>query len=208
MTAFEQKRRGIYVKYDFGDTTFAYTIRDKSGEAERTFKYEWIDAKNPYAFRPPSRTPASIIAVLWIAGAVLVFAAALAENATARIVAGIPGVVLIAIVAALKLWRGKGAKRTLFNTTVGQDKMVRVIVLEGEHHDAIVGEIKSRWRDRMRARLATVDLANDANKEAEKFRWLRDNEVIDEREYKVAMRRIVTAQTAAASSPSEAGLLN
>jgi hypothetical protein len=54
----------------------------------------------------------------------------------------------------------------------------------------VVDELETRWRARLRSLYAHVDPANEPEREAAKFDWLRGNEIIDEAEYQAALGEI------------------
>ena len=54
----------------------------------------------------------------------------------------------------------------------------------------VLDELVARWRERLRSLYACVDPHNDAEREAAKFGWLREIEIIDEAEYQAALGEI------------------
>lgn len=54
----------------------------------------------------------------------------------------------------------------------------------------VLDELESRWRARLRSLHAVIDPDNDAQREAAKFQWLRENELVDEAEYQAALGEI------------------
>jgi hypothetical protein len=195
----EQKRSGIHVTYDFGETALDYTLIDRSGQFQCIVQYESIDLKNYHTFRAPSDI--IFTAVLLLAGAIFIALAMLSLEREVQSFAGISGSAFISVAVGQACRRG--VKQTLFKAGQRQIK-----VLDGKNHHAIVNEIKRRSKERIRTLYANVDLSNDPNKEAQKFRWLRENEIIDEHEYNAALSRIAAAQAASVQKVSEVSLLN
>ncbi|HET8611978.1 MAG TPA: hypothetical protein VFL92_04345 [Sphingomonas sp.] len=61
-------------------------------------------------------------------------------------------------------------------------------VIDDRRRDAIMQELVQHWRSKLRLKFAAIDLANDRQRELAKFNWLKEHEVIDESEYREAMR--------------------
>jgi len=198
---FEQKRRGIHVEYVFGETTFDYTLSDRTGEFQKAFPYESVDVKHPHTFRASSSK--LLILVSWLAGVFFILLALLTHETRVQILSGFFGALFISVVYALRFGPGKGVKQTIFKT--GE---TRIKVLDGKDHDAIVDQLNRGWKERVRALYAAVDFSNDPNKEAQKFRWLRDNGVIEEHECETALKRIAAAHAASATQANDASLIN
>jgi hypothetical protein len=70
----------------------------------------------------------------------------------------------------------------------------RIAVIHDKNHDIILQEIKTRWIVRLRKLHAAINLANDPNKEFQKFQWLKEHAVITDIEYMVAVTKIKAAQ--------------
>ncbi|HEX8239382.1 MAG TPA: hypothetical protein VF574_06555 [Allosphingosinicella sp.] len=65
-----------------------------------------------------------------------------------------------------------------------------VWVREDEQGQEVMDELVLRWRERIRSLYASVDPHNDPEREAAKFGWLREKEIIDEAEYQAALGEI------------------
>jgi len=63
-------------------------------------------------------------------------------------------------------------------------------IISGKDHDTVFGELKSRWKVRVKQLYATVNIANDPAKEIARMAWLKEIEVIDDREYDRAVQQI------------------
>ena len=185
--AFQQKRNGVRLRYEFGEDSLAYANSDATGAAESRIPSEAIDLKHTIIFSKPMLTP--LIGFCAGAGfALMGFAFLLPrEGASAAAMAWVLWTAFcFMLFAAAGIRRGRGVKFTIFQTSMKQP----IRVLHGKHHDAIVEELTRRRVAKLRRLYARIELGNDPHREAAKFTWLRDEKVIDEQEYQKAVSAI------------------
>ena len=64
---------------------------------------------------------------------------------------------------------------------------VPIRIMEAASHAAILDEIKTRWRGRLKQLHGGINFANDVEKEIAKFSWMKRHAIITEGEYREAV---------------------
>lgn len=188
---FVQKTIGTTLKHRFLSDRLVYTHKDLSGAIEFSIRYETIIAQQPYAMLIKDAALRRMVHRLSIM--VLILAALLfyVPFPFARLASlGCLGVA-VALTASNILGAG-AAKYTMLKMEPlppGAGKLV-LRVKQDAQHDDILGEIKARWRARLRELHMQVNPANQPDKEQQKFKWLRENDVLSDDEYRQALAEL------------------
>ena len=186
-----QSRFGIKLRYEFGPEELIYTRTDLSGTHRCCAPYEHIRLGNP-SYLALNNRPFTIVSLVT---AILVFIVTLTVIIAYDLQ---PWLIVIPmwvvpfsflmvrmhspfslhfalLPVSLGALGGEGPPLWLWDEAWGQE---------------VMNELESRWRARLRSLYASVDANNEAEREAAKFAWLRENEVIDEAEYQAALGEI------------------
>lgn len=186
-----QSRLGIKLRYEFGPEELTYTRTDLSGTHRSSAPYEHIGLGNPSYLALNNR----LFTIVSLVTAILVFIVTstviLAYELHPWLVV-IPMWVVpfsflmirlrspfslhfVLLPVSLDALGGQGPPVWLWDDTRGQE---------------VLNELDLKWRARLRSLYASVDPDNEAEREAAKFKWLRENDIIDEAEYQAALGEI------------------
>ena len=183
-----QNRFGVHLSFKFGPDQLSLAWRDFSGEREFAVNYEAIDVRNVSSLTDNSsqfaRSLLFIPIVLWLPGIAL-------ANVNRALSEGLIELSLLLIVTiySAKLGRLFATKFTLLNMSPAPQSAGghAIRIIKDKNHDAIVAELKARWRARIKRLYGAVNLSNDRDSEIVRLTWLKDNDVLTEAEYREAL---------------------
>jgi hypothetical protein len=94
-------------------------------------------------------------------------------------------IAMIAAALVLSRLRPRVLKSTLLQLTPSAPGSggLPVRVLIDESHDAILAEIRRRWRHRLREMFGRVYVNEDPGKQLQRLNWLRQNDVVSQAEF-------------------------
>jgi len=184
-----QRKFGARSQFQFQADRLGCAFRDHSGELQFSVPYEAIDvldsstlvSNNLRLFRIISI--ASLFVILVLSGVTHVggFRSA---GMTAIIGVWVIAIILVRFLGLLAI------RYTLLPVPSAPGKRIRIIA--GRNHDAILNEIKTRWRARLRELHGSVNFGNDAEKEIARFAWLKQHAVITADEFQAVVERLRT----------------
>jgi hypothetical protein len=198
--AFSQSRSGTKLKFRFCDEHLDYSIREAGRGVDLPIKYELITATDPYI--QVGRSGHFIQFVVPTVAMTFVILAVVRASAGDNAI--FLWAVLLAILAAsaflLVKYRDLTSSRSTMFGLSSPAGLRAIQVLHDRTHDEIVGELRKRWRARLRRLHLVVNPSNDPKREAAKFAWLLERGVVSEEEYDAAIREI---RMVAPAPPSE-----
>lgn len=187
----EFTRRTLSAKltYKFGRDELTYTRKDRFGELQFPVRYDAINVLAPYklALRDPSVYLVGVAVGFVFMGVSAAFR--FGSVATLFGLLAFAAWIVSLAVGALGIFRVRNTMFQMASPPPGA-RNHGIRVMEGEHHDEIIAEIKSRWRDQLRRMHLVVNLSNDPKNEIAKFGWLRERGVISGEEYDAALREL------------------
>lgn len=188
---FVQKTIGTTLKHRFLSDRLVYTHKDLSGAVEFSIRYETIVAAHPYVMLIKDaalRRTMQRLSLTFVVLAALLF---YVPHPVGRLAALSCLGIAVALTASAVIGVG-AAKYTMLKMEPlppGAGKLV-LRVKQDDLHDDILGEIKARWRARLRDLHMQVNPANQPDKEQMKFKWLRENDVLSDDEYRQALAEL------------------
>ena len=186
-----QSRLGMKLRYEFTPEKLIHTRTDLSGTHRCSAAYEHIGLGNPSYLALNNRIFTIVSLVTAILVFIVTFVVILAYRLPAWLVA-IPMWVVPFSFLMVRLHSPFSLNFVLLPVSVdalgGQGPAIWL--WDEARGQVAMDELEARWRARLRNLYASVDHANEAERELAKFGWLKENEIIDEVEYQVALGEI------------------
>lgn len=186
-----QSKFGVRLKFQFGADQLTYSVRDQSGELQFPIYYEAINVLAPSTIVTNNDRFVRRIFAFPIA-AIVASIAMTNFNKAASDGFGLLGgalIVLLLVARALKLFAIRYTMLRMSPPPAGAtNHLIRII--QDKNHAAVIEEIKSRWRARIKKLHGDINFANDATKEIAKLTWLKENAVITDGEYREAVEKV------------------
>ena len=182
---------GIKLRYEFEPEALIYTRRDRSGTHRCSAPYEQIALGKPSHLALDNRQFTTLSLVTAILVCVVTLTVILAYQLQPWLVV-IPMWVVPFSFLMIRMHSPFALHFLLLPVTLDAvaGEAPPVWLWEDERGQEVLDELEARWRARLRSLYASVDPANDAEREAAKFEWLRANGIIDEIEYLAALGEI------------------
>ncbi len=150
-----------HIRFGFGDTQLAYSIRDNSGEREMRVDYSDIPRERRRVFE--RNTWLRNVGLIWCAiGLVALIFAIIGAKATIA-----TGFWLIIGIGSLAFYKATQTNYTVFDTEAGS-----IWIAENAEMGRILDEIASRRKARLIALYGAYNSENDAARELGKYDWL------------------------------------
>lgn len=178
--------------FDFDDKTLNFIVRDDSSVFGFNIPYEEILTARSH--QTVNEAWIELVGYIGVAYAWIDwnFIDRPAGNAPSLLVI-IIAVISLALSVAGRFWFRSDA--TFINTPLG-----RIVILGDDQHDRIVKEIFERRKKALRGLLGTVNPLNYPQEEIERFRWLRDENLISAEEFNSAYAEITSRQVQSEST--------
>ncbi|HEX8261270.1 MAG TPA: hypothetical protein VF547_00180 [Allosphingosinicella sp.] len=186
-----QSYYGIKLLYEFGPEELVHTRTDLSTTHRCSARYENIGVGNPSYLALENR----LFTVTALLTAISLAVAALTMIVAYRLQPWLVSIPLGVVPLGFLLVR----MRTPFSLhfvllPVWLDafggEAPPIWLRDDDRGQEVLDELVLRWRERLRSLYASVDPDNDAEREAAKFGWLRENGIIEEAEYQAALGEI------------------
>jgi hypothetical protein len=207
IVTYRQSRLGIGAAFEFEDLRLKYSFSDRTGQREFYVPYESIDVANPAKLTIKMHSPDLALISVALAGVFMI--AGIGESYP--IEPALRGLAIAMVAAALVLPRLKPGvlESTLLQLTPQAPASggLPVRVLNDESHDAILAEIRRRWRNRLRQMFGRVNVNEDPGKQFQRLNWLRQNDVVSQAEFHQLASELKALATALAA-PRAPGPLN
>ncbi len=173
-----QKRFSNRATFSFGESQLKYTIKDSGGSQSFSIDYGSIPAE--VGEREERNAWFRNVGIFWIAIGVLQIGARFTEQGRLK------GSIwfTLGILCFIVYWAAK-TRYSVINTDKGL-----IFIIKNKQHDQVMNELDARRKRQWRQLYGEVDLTNDLAREIEKFRWLKENNVISEAEYNEAVIKI------------------
>lgn len=190
-----QAKLGVRLSFEFGPKQVKYAMRDFSGERHFSVPYEVINLSSPSVVVVNNPQFVRIMSIVIVVGLVAAGAMPTAFPGISRGL--VQDLQLICLGLFATLWIGRLMKLFAIKYTLlqmspqppgAENHPLRII--HGKSHGAVFDELKSRWKVRVKQLYATVNISNDPAKEIARMAWLKEIEVIDDREYDRAVQQI------------------
>jgi hypothetical protein len=196
-------RFGMKLRYEFGPQELIYTRADLFETHRSSAQYENIGAGDPSHLALNNR----LFTVVSFVIAVLVFVVTLTVIVAYQLgpwMVVIPLWVVPLTFLIIRMRTPFAYHFVLFPVSLDAfgSQGPPVWVWDDEQGQEVVDELAMRRRVRLRSLYAAVDPHNDPQREAAKFSWLRENEIIDEVEYRVALGEIEVHCSNSGAEPS------
>ena len=176
-----QSKFGVRLKFQFGVDEMTCSFRDYSGEAQFSTPYEAIDFLAPSTIITNNNRFVYRMLSIPIILAVVAGVALRSVSATLSGALILVGCVLLILQFAPKPLKLFAIKYTMLRAGGGKN-VIRII--DDKNRSAVVDEIGSRWRGRLKQLHGNINFANDLDKEIAKFAWLKENAVLTDEEYR------------------------
>jgi hypothetical protein len=202
----DQRKLGHSRKFQFAHENLIYTLRDPSGERTFSVPYQIIDASNVSEVRSTNPRFVQRLNRAAIVGFVASFAIASVSNPAGAVVG------ISSVIAFVGIWAAHSMG--LFSVSFTHIPMSPVpagaksnllSIIKDDRRDQVVAELRKRSHDRLRALYGTANLAGNPEQEAGRLKWLKDRDVISDREYEEQMSRLRSLQHTP-QAPEEASL--
>lgn len=207
MVTYRQSRLGVGAAFEFEDARLKYAFSDRTGEREFYVPYENIDVVNPAKLTVSMQNPNLALIAVALAGVFMI--AGIGEPYP--IEPALRGLAIAMVAAAVVLARLKPRvlKSTLLQLTppAPGSAGLPVRVLDDQYHEAILAEIRRRWRGRLRQLFGRINVNEDPSKQLQRLTWLRKNDVVSQDEFQQLTSEL-KAFAAALAAPRAAGPLN
>lgn len=182
-----QRRFGARVQFQFRADRLNCTLRDHSGELNFLVPYEAIDIFESSTlvvnnFRLLRITSVVSLLLILVLGSVAQSSGLRSAGIAVIVGVWVGAIVLVRLLGLLAI------RYTLLPVTAPPGRKIRIMA--GRDHDAILDEIKARWRERVRKLHGSINFGNDAEKELAKFAWLKRHNVITEDEFGAISERL------------------
>jgi hypothetical protein len=169
-----QKKFSNRAKFEFGEESLKYTVKDKSGSHSFTIDYGSIPTD--YGEVEERNLWYRNVGYLWIL--LGIFFTVYTQKVSIWI--------FIGFVCMAVYWLVK-TTYTVIDTEKG-----RLFVIKNHLHDNLMKEIDTRRKKQWYAWYGEVDFGNEPAKELNKFKWLLDNKVISEMEYNENVNKVIS----------------
>jgi hypothetical protein len=204
-----QNRFGNRLTFEFGPEKLVYASRDASGERRFPIAYETIDVTTSSSARinNPEFIQRMLLVplVIWVLSIILASSHAAISSFLFNVAAEL-GVFLL-VCKFFGVFAVNFVELPLTAPPSGAGDLALRIV-QNRDYDAILTELTGRWKARMKQIHGTVDYSNDAERELDKFRWLKLHEVIDESEFARIAEQLRTYATVRARPLPSEGTIN
>jgi hypothetical protein len=182
---------GMKLRYEFGPEALTYTRADLSETQRCAAPYENIGMGEPSYLSVDNRLFTLVSLVITILLSVVTLTVIFAYQLAAWLVV-IPGWVLPFTFLIVRMRTPFAYHFVLVPVTLDAfgSQGPPIWVWDDERGQQVADEIAIRRRARLRSLYASVDPHNDRERESAKFNWLRENEIIDEVEYQLALGEI------------------
>ena len=166
---FVQRRGSTVHTFDLGDESFVFAFSDHSGADKAEFSFGGLDKE----FGESRELRSGFKRAAWVA-----LATALSFAVFSLVLAEAMFIALAWVVAAAELVRRFKLSEIYY--TVIPAEGGRVFVIRDAQHDAIVEELMARRKAQLLGWHGEVNTDRDLESEIGKFRWLVEQEVLDE----------------------------
>jgi len=189
--AIVQRKLGVRLTFQFGEQ-LTYTLRDHSGEREFAVPYQAINVLAPSTLVADDVQFFRTLFVVPILAVVACVALQATDGPLARDL-GLLAAALIALLYVAKLLRVFAVKYTMLPVSPVSPGVggLPIRIMEDARHAAILDEIKTRWRGRLKQLHGAINFANDVEKEIAKFSWMKQHAIITEGEYRDAVDKLL-----------------
>lgn len=186
-----QSRYGITLRYEFGPEELIYTRSDLSEAHRCSAPYENIGVGHPSYLAINNRLFAIASSLIAISLIIATITAILVYELPPWLLV-IPGGVVPIGFLIIRLRMPFSLHFALLPVSLDAfgGQAPSIWVWDDERGQEVMDELMPRWRHRLRSLYASVDPDNDPQREAAKFSWLREYEIIDEAEYQAALGEI------------------
>ena len=204
-----QSRFGNRLTFEFEPERLLYAWRDVDGERRFPIAYETIDVTSPSTATISNREFIQrmllVPLVMWVLSMVLASSNPLISRVLFYLAAAL-GIILL-LGKFFGVFAVRVAELPLTLSPAGANEL-SLRVIRNRDCDVVLGELNSRWKTRMKEIHGAVDYSNDTDRELDKFRWLKQHQVIDEAEFTRISEQLRTyASIRARPLPSE-GTIN
>ena len=204
-----QNRFGNRLTFEFEPERLLYAWRDADGERRFPIAYETIDVTSPSITTVSNREFIQrmllVPLVMWVLSMVLASSNPFVSRILFDLAAGLAIVLLIG--KFFGIFAVKFAELPLTLTPSGASDLSLRIIRNGDC-DTVLGELNRRWKARMKEIHGMVDYSNDTDRELDKFRWLKQHQVIDEAEFARISEQLRTYATIRARPLPSEGTIN
>jgi hypothetical protein len=200
---------GNRLTFEFGPEKLFYACRDADGERRFPIAYETIDVTSSSSATISNREFIQrmllIPLVLWVVSMVL----ANSNPAISKVLFNFAAELGIFLLVSkfFGVFAVNFAELPLTTPPSGAGDLA-LRIMRNKDHDAILAELTSRWKLRMKEIHGTVDYTNDTDRELDKFRWLKLHQVIDEAEFTRIAEQLRTYATIRARPLPSEGTIN
>ena len=181
-----QSRFGRRTTFQFGEDKLSFSISDQSGQATGAAFYEAIDTENCSTV-----TVKAGQRYFWMALFFAVFLSIGFSNSEGLLknYNAVPVFIFLGLAFFLRYGNVVSVPFTILPVQ-GATTSDRIRVIQDKNLDRILERIKSGRIARLRKLHLAVNTVNNPTAEANKFRWLLDQGVIDDAEYRRAISQI------------------
>jgi uncharacterized membrane protein len=186
-----QRKFGTRLIFQFARDQMPYTIRDYSGERQFSVPYESINVLTPASLviNKVQFYRTLLIVPLIVIGISIGIQSSDRAASQYLILLGVALFVVLLIGRQLKLFAVKFTTLQMTPVPPGAGT-TSLMIIKDKTHSAILEEIKTRWRVRLKQLHGAINFSNDASKEIAKFTWLKDRAVITDEEYREAVEKL------------------
>lgn len=204
-----QNRFGNRLIFEFERERLLYAWRDGSGERRLPIAYETIDVTTPSTATISNREFIQrmllVPLVMWVLSMVLAGSNPTISRILFDCAAGLG--ILLLLGKFFGVFAVRFAELPLTLSPAGaSDLSLRII--RNRDCDSVLAELNSRWKARMKEIHGAVDYSNDTDRELDKFRWLKQHQVIDDAEFARISEQLRTYATIRARPLPSEGTIN
>src|SRR5579872_874381 len=199
-----QSKFGTRLIFQFAADQMAYTIRDYSGERQFSVPYESLNVLTTASLVINKVQFYRTLLVIPLIVIGISIGIQSSDRAAAQYLT-LLGVVLFVVLLVgrhLKFFAVKFTTLQMTPVPPGAGT-TSLMIIKDKTHSAILEEIRTRWRARIKQLHAAINFSNDASKEIAKFAWLKDRAVITDEEYREAVGKLRAYATQTSRQPPE-----
>lgn len=174
-----QKKGAVKSTFDFTDEKLKYSFKESSGKNTFSVDYDLIPHEN-FSEIEEKNAWFRNLGILWSLLGLALTAVKFYETGTLSLSIW----VTIGFICLLVYWFSK-TSYTVLDTSNG-----RILILKDKKHDKVLRELDARRRKQWNDIYNKFDMENDPNAEINKFKWLKEQGVIDENEFQDRVKEI------------------
>jgi len=173
-----QKKFSNKTRFEFGEGSLKYTLKEKGGS--RTFSVEYGSIPASYGELEERNEWYRNVGGIWIAIGIIIVGSRYLDTGQ------VSGSLWLTLgLACMAVYWVARTKYTTIDTPGG-----RLFVIAEAKHDEILREIDNRRKQQLLSWYGSIDYENDPAKELGKFKWLLDQDVITRSAYEESASKI------------------